>query len=70
MLAVETAFSPPYWVHMAIWTPLIIVLALGLLQPVKGAIVAWQWANRMHGFDPVSHADDDPFSSRAAERER
>jgi uncharacterized protein (DUF983 family) len=51
-LAVEVAFSPPYWVHAVLWTPLTIALVLGLLQPVKGAIVAWQWANRMHGFNP------------------
>ena len=26
-------------------------LTIGLLQPVKGAIIALQWALRMHGFD-------------------
>jgi uncharacterized protein (DUF983 family) len=57
-LLVETAFSPPYWVHAALWGPLTLILALALLQPVKGAIVAWQWANYMHGFDP-DHADED-----------
>jgi uncharacterized protein (DUF983 family) len=55
---VETAYSPPYWVHAVLWMPLTIALVLGLLQPVKGAIIGWQWANRMHGFDP-SQADDD-----------
>ena len=56
-LSVEVAFSPPYWVHAVLWGPLTIALALGLLQPVKGAIVAWQWANRMHGFDPDCRDD-------------
>ena len=28
-----------------------LVLSLALLQPVKGAVVAVQWALRMHGFD-------------------
>jgi uncharacterized protein (DUF983 family) len=50
-LAVETAFTPPYWVHAALWLPLTLILSLGLLQPIKGAIVGWQWANRMHGFE-------------------
>lgn len=50
VLAVETAFAPPYWLHLSMWLPLILVLAIGLLQPVKGAIVGWQWAHRMHGF--------------------
>ncbi len=50
-LAVETAFSPPYWVQLAIWLPTTFGLAIALLQPFKGAIVAWQWAYRMHGFE-------------------
>lgn len=52
-LAVETAYAPAYWIHATIWLPLTLFLSLGLLQPIKGAIVAWQWANRMHGFDTV-----------------
>jgi uncharacterized protein (DUF983 family) len=52
-LAVEIAYAPPYWLHAAIWLPLTIILAIGLLAPVKGAIVGWQWANYMHGFDPA-----------------
>jgi uncharacterized protein (DUF983 family) len=52
-LAVETAYAPAYWIHAAIWLPLTLFLSLGLLQPIKGAIVGWQWANRMHGFDTV-----------------
>ena len=47
---VEIAYSPSYWVHAAIWGPLILVLALGLLQPIKGAIVSLQWQTGMHGF--------------------
>jgi uncharacterized protein (DUF983 family) len=57
-LAVEVAFSPPMWVHALLWGPLTIALGLGLLQPIKGAIVGWQWAMYMHGFDP-DYADDD-----------
>jgi uncharacterized protein (DUF983 family) len=47
---VEIAYSPSYWVHAAIWAPMILALALGLLQPIKGAIVALQWQAGMHGF--------------------
>jgi uncharacterized protein (DUF983 family) len=50
MLWVEMRFSPPFWVHAALWFPLAIGLSLGLLQPVKGIIVAFQWHTRMHGF--------------------
>ena len=61
-LGVEVAFAPPYWLHAVIWLPLTIGMAIGLLQPVKGAIVGWQWANYMHGFDPHAEADADPVS--------
>jgi len=52
VLAVETAFAPAYWVHAALWLPLTLALAFGLMHPIKGAVIAWQWATRMHGFDP------------------
>jgi uncharacterized protein (DUF983 family) len=66
-LFVEIAYSPPYWVHLSLWLPLTLGLAIGLLQPVKGAIVAWQWANYMHGFDPNAESDEVPLpaSTRA-----
>jgi uncharacterized protein (DUF983 family) len=50
VLWVEIAYSPAYWVHAAIWGPMILAMALGLLQPIKGAIVALQWQTGMHGF--------------------
>jgi uncharacterized protein (DUF983 family) len=49
-VAVEQAFSPAYWVHLALWLPLAIILCIALLQPVKGAIVALQWFTGMHDF--------------------
>jgi uncharacterized protein (DUF983 family) len=58
VLAVEIAFAPAYWIHVVLWLPLILALSFGLMQPIKGAIVAWQWAHRMHGFDPESEPDD------------
>lgn len=56
-LAIETEFSPPYWLQFAIWLPVTLGLAFALLQPIKGAIVGCQWAMRMHGFDPNSPDD-------------
>lgn len=50
LLAVERIWAPDTWVHMAIWTPLLILLTLWLLPRVKGALVGLQWALRMHGF--------------------
>lgn len=52
VLAVEIAYRPPLWLHAALWMPLTLVLALVLLAPIKGLLVALQWALLMHGFDP------------------
>jgi len=40
MLWLERAERPPLWVHAAIWVPLTLALCLGLLRPLKGAVVA------------------------------
>lgn len=50
LLYVEIAYAPPVWVHWAIWPALTFALVLWLLPRVKGAIVGFQWAQRMHGF--------------------
>ncbi|MFI5012722.1 MAG: DUF983 domain-containing protein [Hyphomicrobiales bacterium] len=58
MLAFEAFGDFPMWVQVLIWPTLTLILALLLLQPVKGAIVALQWALRMHGFGaphPLEH---------------
>lgn len=52
VLAVEMAFRPPMWLHAAMWLPLTVILALAALAPIKGTLVALQWALLMHGFDP------------------
>jgi uncharacterized protein (DUF983 family) len=49
-LHIEMEFAPSYWIHLALWLPLILGLSLGLLQPIKGAVVATQWRLGMHGF--------------------
>lgn len=56
-LLVEKLYQPPHWLAFSIWLPLTLLMSLVLLQPVKGMIVAWQWAQRMHGFDP-NHVDE------------
>ena len=63
LLALEQAYAPPTWVHLVIWMPLLIILSIALLPPVKGALVGLQWAFRMHGFggkadEPEGNADE------------
>jgi uncharacterized protein (DUF983 family) len=50
-LIIETDYSPPVGLQLAIYLPVTLVASLALLQPVKGAVVGMQWALRMHGFD-------------------
>jgi len=50
VLKLEQAYEPEVWVHIAIWTPLTLLLSLLLLPRIKGGLVGLQWALRMHGF--------------------
>ena len=50
ILAYETLTLPP-WVHAVVWPVIALTAAVALLQRVKGGVIAFQWAHRMHGFD-------------------
>ena len=50
ILFVRTLPDLPVLFHSLFWPLVALVLCLLLLRPVKGAIVGWQWAHRMHGF--------------------
>jgi uncharacterized protein (DUF983 family) len=51
MLTVLTAYDDiPTWIQMTLWPGLVIALSLTLLPRIKGALIALQWAQRMHGF--------------------
>lgn len=43
ILGVEVAYSPPFWVHALIAVPLLIILPMLLLRPVKGVLLCQQW---------------------------
>jgi uncharacterized protein (DUF983 family) len=45
-LLVEFTFHPPYWLHALLWIPLVLGLALGLLRPLKGWLIAQQYRHR------------------------
>ena len=46
----EVMTNWPGWVHLAIWIPLMLLMSVVLMQPLKGAVIGFQWANHMHGF--------------------
>ncbi len=60
LLAVESGFHPPLWVHWLIWPALTLGLSLWLLPRIKGMVVAMQWAWRMHGFDHAAPGRREP----------
>ena len=43
ILGVEVAYSPSYWVHALIAIPVLTILPLLLLRPVKGVLLNQQW---------------------------
>jgi uncharacterized protein (DUF983 family) len=45
-LFVEFSFGPPFWVHVILWVPLVLILAIGLLRPLKGLMIAQQYKHR------------------------
>lgn len=56
VLFVETEIAPPVWFSMTLWPAVALAMTLGLLQPVKGAVVAIQWYGGMHGFEDAKKA--------------
>jgi uncharacterized protein (DUF983 family) len=39
----EIAFEPPMWVHLIIWTPVVLGGSVWLLRPLKAFLVALQF---------------------------
>ena len=60
ILWIETDYAPPIWLQLATYLPFTLIASLALLQPVKGAVVGFQWALRMHGFDENATSDIPP----------
>jgi uncharacterized protein (DUF983 family) len=56
LLHAETTMSIDPWMYLVTLVPLALILPLVMLPSIKGAVVGLQWANRMHGFDPM-HRD-------------
>src|SRR5271163_2102284 len=44
---VEIQFSPPIWVHLVLWTPLIFGGAVGMLRFFKAGLIALQYRHHL-----------------------
>lgn len=58
LLVEEINDAMPLWIHALVWPLLTIIMTLVLLPRLKGALIAYQWALRMHGFDPRNTEND------------
>ncbi len=45
-LFVEVAYQPPYWVHAALWIPLVFILTFALLRLAKGLLLVLQYKHK------------------------
>jgi uncharacterized protein (DUF983 family) len=49
---VEIKLAPPIWVHLVLWTPLILAGAMAMLRPLKAGLIALQYRHRLLGTPP------------------
>jgi uncharacterized protein (DUF983 family) len=59
VLWLEFTFEPAWWLHVLIWPPLVIAVALALLRPMKGFLVAQQFRHKASDSGTVDYSDDD-----------
>lgn len=45
-LITEVVYQPPYWVHAALWLPLILIVTLAPLRLIKGLLIALQYHHK------------------------
>ena len=45
-LWMEISYEPPIWVYVAVLLPFTLIVCLGMLRPLKGVLVALQYANK------------------------
>jgi uncharacterized protein (DUF983 family) len=70
ILTLEQNYPLNAWIEGAISMSLVVLMSLWLLPRIKGTLIAYQWANRMHGFgaeafDGADLAPADPLPAPA-----
>ncbi|HXR85845.1 MAG TPA: DUF983 domain-containing protein [Stellaceae bacterium] len=48
-ILIEIKFAPPFWVHIILWTPVVIGGAIALLRPLKAWLIAMQYRHHLLG---------------------
>jgi uncharacterized protein (DUF983 family) len=51
---VEIMFSPPIWVHLVLWVPLILGGAILMLRPLKAGLIALQYRHDLLRVPPAT----------------
>ena len=46
ILGLEIAYAPPFWAHVLLAIPVLILMPLILLRPVKGFLLCQQWITK------------------------
>lgn len=47
----------PVWLHAMVWPASALILSLWILPIMKGGLIAYQWALRMHGFENAGRTE-------------
>lgn len=58
-LVLEFKVHPPLWVHLLLWTPLIIVAVMGSLRVAKGALLILEYRNKARE-GRIAHPEQEP----------
>ena len=53
----EMSFAPPYWLHLLIWPPFVLIGSIAFIRPFKATLIALQFRHkasdtRLNTFDP------------------
>jgi uncharacterized protein (DUF983 family) len=57
-LITEVVYQPPYWLHALLWLPLILLVTLLPLRPLKGLMIALQYHHRAQEGRLVQRGDE------------
>jgi len=63
MLVIDTVYSPPMWLQMVIWMPVMSAIVLGMMRPFKGVLISLQFH---HKAGQAQRADTEPKPSQDA----